>query len=83
MARLVCEYNGQLIDQEIDLPPDFVSPLMRFQMEVWKMQLKNGEKVLIGTAPEDDAPVYELGLGENEELIVVKTLKFKDLFPES
>jgi len=83
MARLVCECNGQLIDREIDLPPDFVSPLMRFQFEIWKKRLRDGERVLIGTAPEDDAPVYELGLDQDGQLIIVRTMKFKDLFPGS
>lgn len=47
-----------------------ISPLMRFQFEIWKMDIRKGEKILLGDLREEI--VYELGYNEIEDRIFIK-----------
>lgn len=58
-----------------------ISPLMKFQFEIWKRDIKRGEKVLLGDYEEDK--VYELGYDEIEDKIFIKEIYHLEKFIKS
>lgn len=81
-SKVIYEKDGELVKREVKLPDDFISPLMRLQIFIWKMDLKSGKRVFLGTSPADpDAPVFEPGLDlETDEVEEIKQ-KLLEKFP--